>query len=452
LERVGAFPRLYDGEEPELLAELRETFYTQARSIAETVLTTARTKTFEKDVDSIAQFVRSAWCTEERLKRSNDEIPTAMVKSGINVADNLIAFDMLKQILCQPIYVKEGIRSTVISPKDTMNLKSLMRAITLDICGTSSSDIDDLILWYDEHETQVQSLVIVIPEFESAEIHAFSHLIRILSSAATLNSSLHSVSDRPVNQSKRLPFTFVLGIASFPEVVQKNVDFTALAALHISYYQLSKAKQLLDSVFRSLFFDAFKAKDQLELGTQFNKLGMKLSGPIIDWILSRFHYFTYSVSEIARSIYYALMDFYFSNPLSCLAVAKNRENVIRHLTTNHLEHIRSLPSVVAHLNQLTSDIDSSLPPVDKESSELTALRSLAIDLLSNDEVLKTHILQWLNVLERHHVQHACAVLIVHQCQSVTKISHRSLAYLYGLSLEDNLVQDEDVQLMLKLTR
>ncbi|ORZ40509.1 origin recognition complex subunit 3 N-terminus-domain-containing protein [Catenaria anguillulae PL171] len=404
------FPRLLDGHEPQFHCTLCQQLYSSDAQLASSVFLNAWDQAHAATVADLAHFVTQAWTSKHA--RPPHTIPTALVLSGVNVADSFRAFDMLTTTLCSESSSLISARTlTVTLTADSMStLRLALRTILSAFTGTPSDDIDDLTAWFTSLPAAQQppSLVLLIPAFESCDFSILSRLLPIL--ATTLAS--------------HLPLVLIFGISSLLETVARALDPQAFALLCTTSYRLVAGRDALDHALRSLFLDPSTT------------LRARLTAPVLDWMLTRFHHATQSGAETARAVKYALMDHYFGGALAGLAVGHvgDRAKVVDDMTDEQCQLLRALPTVRAWMERAAAfDEDDN----DDEGAIVTFQH--ALKLLQSDKALKSQLVIWLADLDVAITRHARAVSLVHAMQArLAKVTRRSLARLYAMSLEENL--------------
>ncbi|KNE56280.1 hypothetical protein AMAG_02106 [Allomyces macrogynus ATCC 38327] len=424
------FPPLFSGDEPPVLTSMREQAYRSSRAFLDHVLEQATQYAFQTTVDAVTQFTRDAWTGPAAASMSTTkEIPTAVILSGINVSDNLVAFDMIEKRLATD--VAHAAPVVVLASAELATIRQTLRALIGKLAGDASDDVDDLVAWFAQQSTAPSAVPILIPELESCDLAVVSHLIRIMKRMG--GDPAHSGG---------IPFVLILGLSTLPDVLARGLDHQALNAIHTTSFQLSKAKDILDYLFRHLFIDPTSLLAQSSSDGDSNgprSLGLRFAASIIEFVVSRFHYSNLSVTEIGRALRYATMDFFFANPLSFLVPLSIRQTAMDAMTPNHWDLVRAVPSIRTEVRRLASAIEADDT-------------KLALDLLTSNAVLREHVEKWLDALDAYHRRHACAVDIVLRLQAHTRISKRSLAYVYQVALDSNLMLDVQVRLMLQLFR
>lgn len=162
------------------------------------------------------------------------------------------------------------------------------------------------------------------------------------------------------------------------------------------------------------------------------------------------------VADLFGAMQYALMDFYFGNPLSVLCWESNDDDnssemavAVSALTADHVHLLRSLNSFRTHLErqfQLATE-----QPDDAAPSSALTLDDIET-LLTDDDAVKARIPGWLADLRTYQVRFNTALLCLFHLQNQSKLSRRSLRYLYSLALDRNIMADEHIKLMLLLLK
>ncbi|KAI0244818.1 Origin recognition complex subunit 3 [Massospora cicadina] len=202
-------------------------------------------------------------------------------------------------------------------------------------CGTCKAVPCDLKLlkdWYlqhraDPHQRRQEIFVVLLRDFQLMDPPTLQALVRIL--------SLY----RPA-----LPIWAILGASASPIALESLLPQDTLAGVTIRSFDLVDPHRSFVDLLENLF-----------IATNSVKLGVS----VFQLVFDTFEEFTHSITTFLNSLKYALMDHFYSNPLSvlyCEASVPSATHLgslaLRH---EHCELIRSLPSFRSHINKLLNE-------------------------------------------------------------------------------------------------
>lgn len=273
-------------------------------------------------------------------------------------------------------------------------------------------DFDALRRWYlrKKHEgTAMDSLVVIVQEAESVDPQILKDLISMVSDSLDL-----------------LPFVFLFGVSTSPRQLSQQLDQEALSRLSTERFQLESGVLSLDVLIEELFINRVRGL----------KFGFTPYAALIDDYLLR----SLSISGLFKEVKYAVMEYYYSNPLSilCERFALNGEDKdketeeikLPRLTQAHLTEIRMLPSF-RHYVETIKGTDGSR----------------VVQLLSDDRVMEEAVAGWLRDLHTYHLKYRTGfrVLCALQRRLTTGVSRKPERVLYFMGLDQALHENEFVK-------
>ncbi|KAM6973228.1 origin recognition complex subunit 3 [Aplochiton taeniatus] len=311
-----------------------------------------------KVLDSLLEFIRNSSLTFHHsadswtLRMRANEIPTAALVLGVNVPDHDMTFQSLFDLLQQSVTP----HVVSVQAKECGALKHLMQRVFKSLMGSSVS-VDDsegeeaeqsgihphqatvhcsfsnLCEWYNaktkksatgtpgkkrssavKDEQQQPPIVIIFKDLEAFNPKVLQDFILIC--------SLYI---------ERLPLMFVFGIATSPSTIQQMLPHSVSSLLCIELFQSLSCTQHLATVI-----------DKLILTPQFP---FKLSGKVLQVLVSIFLYHDFSVKNFIKGLQLALLEHFHSQSLSGLC-CKKQEALANAAQLKHkeLEMVRQLPS------------------------------------------------------------------------------------------------------------
>uniref|UniRef100_A0A6Q2YHM7 Origin recognition complex subunit 3 n=1 Tax=Esox lucius TaxID=8010 RepID=A0A6Q2YHM7_ESOLU len=137
---------------------------------------------------------------------------------------------------------------------------------------------------------------------------------------------------------EQLPLIFVFGIATAPSVIQHTLPHSVSSLLGIELFQSLSCTQHLATVI-----------DQVILTSEFP---FKLSGKVLQVLVSIFLYHDFSVRNFIKGLQLALLEHFHSQPLSVLCCRKQEAlGHISKLSHQDVERIQQLPSFMRYVEQ-----------------------------------------------------------------------------------------------------
>ncbi|CAG5076045.1 Similar to ORC3: Origin recognition complex subunit 3 (Spermophilus citellus) [Cotesia congregata] len=247
-----------------------------------------------------------------------NEIPTAILLTGINLPDH---DELFRKLALQISGITNYI--AVVQSRDSASIKSLTEDMVFQLINGSDQvpivkksqcTLRVLEAWYKEQCTDTP-LVIVIPDFESFNpiiLHDFILVLR-----------------------RTMKFVLIFGVATTLHAVHRSLPYDATSKLRVQvFYTQTQVKSL---------------SDILE-GTVFSgKTPFMLTGRAFQLLTDIFLFYDFSVDSFLQGYKLCMFQHFFGNNLTSLCCnRKTIDQAIGKLSTEDLDDIRRLPSVVKY--------------------------------------------------------------------------------------------------------
>ncbi|XP_074115013.1 origin recognition complex subunit 3 [Cotesia typhae] len=263
------------------------------------------------------------------IKKNNscdflNEIPTAILLTGINLPDH---DELFRKLALQISSITNYI--AVVQSRDSGSIKSLTEDMVFQLINGSDEvptvrknqcTLRVLEAWYKEQCTDTP-LVIVIPDFESFNPIILHDFILVLSSYR-----------------RTMKFVLIFGVATTLHAVHRSLPYDATSKLRVQvFYTQTQVKSL---------------SDILE-GTVFSgKTPFMLTGRAFQLLTDIFLFYDFSVDSFLQGYKLCMFQHFFGNNLTSLCCTRDiTDQAIGKLSTEDLDDIRSLPSVVKYVEK-----------------------------------------------------------------------------------------------------
>ncbi|KAF7201701.1 origin recognition complex subunit 3 [Nothobranchius furzeri] len=340
-----------DARSSELRFELCQDLWDQIKTETEIL----QDELNRKVLDSLLEFTKkcssirhhSDWTSQMRAS----EIPTAALILGVNVTDHDMTFQSLSELL--QTSVTPHVAS--VQAKECGALKHLMKKVLerlMDTVVAVGDDDDDeveeeteqhhrsvhcslttLCDWYSKktkksssgtpgkkrsslvvNEQQEPPVVIVFKDLEAFNPRVLQDFILVCSRYV-----------------QRLPLMFIFGIATAPSTIQHMLPHSVSSLLCIELFQSLSCSQHLTTVIEKLILT--------------HSFPFKLNGKVMQVLVGIFLYHDFSVKNFIKGLQLALLEHFYSQPLSVLCCRKEKALLnLKHLRHDDLERVRQLPS------------------------------------------------------------------------------------------------------------
>lgn len=311
--------------------------------------------------NDLVTFLKSCHGAIDKTEgRPSDEIPTAVLLTGVNTPDHRVMFSSLQSLM------KDTVTPHVVSilSKDCGRFSSLIQTVLSQLTNTKVNDQDEsfnedfenqgmissfnlksvskgtksvsmltLVKWYKDleyfrnsklqkgskkspvkHKNDSKPLIVIM--FEDLEnIQA-----RILQDFISICSSYIS----------KLPIIFVFGVATSMSAVHQLLPSSVSSLLCMEKFQAPPASQYLTHLMDKIIMTA--------------DVPFKLGPRVFHFLLDIFLYHNFSTMNFTLGFQYCMMEHFLSNSLSFLCVDYDDiEGTVHNLSRSQLVHVRQHP-------------------------------------------------------------------------------------------------------------
>ncbi|XP_064594696.1 origin recognition complex subunit 3-like [Liolophura sinensis] len=354
-----------------------------------------------------------------------NEIPTAALITGVNTPDHAVMFSNLTQMVREKVspYV------TVLRAKDCSNIKTMLTKTVGQFMNMASLDSDDedgigpgkvpcsidvLAEWYAEKQQCQHSpskkkrtsspdsapsssppLVIVLEDLESFTPQVLQDFLIICS-----------------NHLHHLPVVMVFGIATTVTAVHRLLPNAVSSLLCMEKFQAAPSTDYLTQIINQLFLT--------------DRYPFKLGAKVFQFLLDAFLFHDFSVLNFTRGFHFAMMDHFYSNPVSCLCCPLEAvDKQMKQMTHEELEEIRQTNSFMRYVE--------GQPP------------SKQADLLTDDKYTKQVVTELIQEIFKYNQNYYPMLRCIHAM--VSELPRHPLGKqireLYALNLDDDLCNMEN---------
>ncbi|KAI4905465.1 hypothetical protein NFI96_028095 [Prochilodus magdalenae] len=396
----------------------------------------------KKILDNLLDFIKKS--TSSFQSRSDDwtslmrasEIPTAALVLGVNVPDHDITFQSLSDLLQNSVTPF----AVSVQAKECAALKNLMQRVLERLMGVGVSVEEDegdasvhvpqkrvscsisvLCQWYktvakkhamkspgktssEKDFSQSPPIVVIFKDFEAFNPRVLQDFILIC--------------NRYIQE---LPLIFVFGIATSPSTIQHMLPHSVSSLLCIELFQSLSCTQHLATVV-----------DKLILTSQFP---FKLSGKVLQVLVSIFLYHDFSVRNFVKGLQLALLEHFHSQPLSVLCCKKQEALLYaQKLSHKDVEMVRQLPSFMRYVEA-------------QEPQE-------QVQLLTSDDHVKEVCKTFLKGLRKYHKNYYPILRCLHSLtSSLPKYPlGKQIRELHMSCLEKNVWETNEYESAMQLLR
>ncbi|XP_028843176.1 origin recognition complex subunit 3 isoform X2 [Denticeps clupeoides] len=370
------------------------------------------------------------------------EIPTAALVLGVNVPDHDVTFQGLSELL------QQSVTPFVVSvqAKECTALKHLMQKVLERIMGVdvplneedegqsgscsvpgnrkrARCSLSSLCEWYQMAVKKFAArspgkkcsslgkdvlpyppVVIIFKDLEAFSPRVLQDFILICS--------------RYIQQ---LPLMFIFGIATSPSTIQHMLPHSVSSLLCIELFQSLSCTQHLATVI-----------DQLVLTPKFP---FKLTGKVLQVLVSIFLYHDFSVRNFIKGLQLALVEHFHSQPLSVLCCCKKEAvDHAQQFIHQDVERVRQLPSFMRY--------------VENQDAEEQ------VKLLTNDDHVKEVCQKLIKNLRKYHKNYHPVLRCLHSLtSSLPKYPlGKQVRELHISCLEKNIWETEEYNTAMQLLR
>ncbi|KJK77760.1 hypothetical protein H634G_06727 [Metarhizium anisopliae BRIP 53293] len=311
------FVPLLNGAEQEAFVRLRQTRFEEAWAMVDLRIQAILRESNSATLDQVSAFVNDA------AAAGIDQIPSAFVVTGPNIASQGLLFEQLSETLGQ----QSASRFVRLKSSEAVTLKAALKKTIRDAMAMTG-DAEDEEMQIDEAPNGRRYL-----EYDLEALEAFikplrcEHVFVAFQDSEGFDSGLLSDlitlfhSWRP-----RIPFTLLFGIATSVELLQARLLKSACRLVYGAQFDAAQAGNILETVFKG----AVAAAD----------VPLILGGPLLQSMLDRQHEQVAGIQSFTSSLKYAYMCHFYANPLSILCSPDGDDAP----QAEHLEAARNLPS------------------------------------------------------------------------------------------------------------
>ncbi|KAI9501647.1 origin recognition complex subunit 3 N-terminus-domain-containing protein [Coemansia spiralis] len=349
------YVQLLQGKEPTESMELRKQLFESTWNPLEKHLMDTEHKVNNAGIIEVSKFVDTAYTTIElkekgQLSRPFAEIATAVTFAGVNTGDHTKLFESLQSQLTAnghyiallesqycttlPNMLKSMLEQLYTSIHARLDLEAAQGLNTGATAKSIAYDMGLLHIWWNAIEARSSTgsrIVIILQDFEGFPPMVIDDFVRIATGYC------HTV-----------PIVLVFGLATSYECIHQSLTKSSISMLNVERFNLQRSKQCIDSAIYSLFVQSTSI---LTFGAEAYKS-----------LMDQFLLYDFSITGFVKKLKYAIMDFFYSQPLSILAAMVKMESndsckhgVISEfpirLTHDQIELIRMQKSVRLFLEQ-----------------------------------------------------------------------------------------------------
>ncbi|CCE33104.1 related to origin recognition complex subunit 3 [Claviceps purpurea 20.1] len=319
-----SFVPLLNGAEGEEFVRLRRGVFGEAWGVVRGRIETIMRESNSATLEDVSRFVASS------KTDCLDQIPSAFIITGPNIASQDLLFEQLSESLPQRSSPSRFVR---LKSSETLTLKAALKKTIRDATACAEdtdrgADGDDLqientpdgrrYLDYDLEaleayvkRLQCQHVFVAFQDSEGFESGLLSDLITLF----------HSW--RP-----RIPFTLLFGIATSVDLLQARLLKSACRLIYGGQFDGVQTASILETVFKGAVASA--------------DVPLRLGAPLLRSMLERQHEQVAGIQSFISSLKYAYMCHFYANPLSVLCSPSQQD--VPPLQKEHLEALRNLPS------------------------------------------------------------------------------------------------------------
>ncbi|KAJ3011166.1 Origin recognition complex subunit 3 [Thoreauomyces humboldtii] len=436
--------QLFNGQEPREYCQLRYVLFKERWQKMQGKIDTVLARLNSEAIEHIIDFVRTPRDdagTSSRQRRT--EIPTGLVFAGINTSDHERLFaQVATKMAAETSYIAATLPSTK-CPTLKAATKSMMdqflgssdvildeEEVGLDTPLTAQApkrpqtaklpnyDLQRLLGWH-RLTGGTKTLVLIFPDFESFNMAVLHALIDIC--------SIHN---------HDTPFVLLFGVATSVDVVHQSLSREALACLQIEKFELHQSRECVNVIIQEVLV-------RLPFNESGNPTSWKLGLETFEFLVDNFQLHTLSIISFTNALKYAMMDMYFSNPLSILldyhrnASRWEQRMMIEELTDHHLLEVRMTKSFKKHIESIRERWPYE-----------------ARELLEDDEKLKQWIVDSLDKLMWYHYKYPVTLGCVRVLQDAVNSPtlRKTTTTLHLMALQGNFVEHDHTVALLTLLR
>lgn len=381
------FVPLLQGKEAAESMRLRKQLFTSTWEPVEQLLVEIEHEINNTGVKEICNFVNHSYTRVEsdekgRLERPFTEIATAVAFAGVNTGDHSKLFSLLQDML-----IDEGHHVALLESQYSLTLSSMIKfmleQVATTLCNDNESrsragglqdqsvltsskaisyDMSLLEVWWKQQKRQNQKerIVVIIQDFEGFAQMVIDDFIRIATSYCST-----------------VPIVVVLGLATSYESVHQSLTMASISMLNVERFNLQRSKECIDGAIGKLFVQ--------------NRSILSFGAEAYRSLLDQFLLHNFSISGFVNKIKFAVMDFFYANPLSVLASMLGEDQENNGSGVHSLQVVDcpiKLNADVAELIRMQRSVQNFL----EKQLETTKDREYLKRALTNDDFLQNTVL------------------------------------------------------------
>ncbi|KAK2584685.1 hypothetical protein KPH14_007025 [Odynerus spinipes] len=283
----------------------------------------ARSNMIHQVISDLQSFVSSV--KNNTIDIFDNEIPTAMLLTGVNVPDHAKLF--------QKIVLKLQTLTShvaILWSKDSNNIKNIVSDTVFQLINNSTEDdvvevkrtqcsMHALKLWYLTHCNLSDPLIIIVSDFESFSPSVLHDFILILSS-----------------YSDTIKFILLFGIATTLHIVHRSLSYDATSKLKVKVLHMQTQIKSLGDILEGTIFSS--------------DILFRLTGRAFQLLTDIFLFYDFSVDRFLQNYKLCMIQHFYGNNINSLCC--QREDIqerISTLTEEDIKDLKKLPSVVKYL-------------------------------------------------------------------------------------------------------
>ncbi|CAH0727822.1 unnamed protein product, partial [Brenthis ino] len=312
-------------------------------TVIETQLQDLHEQTYSALINDIVHYVKT-FNEGEEFDSLEGIIPSATLLTGVNQPDHI------NQFLALINKIREEITPHVamVNSQDAQTIKHVVESSVWQLIhgqdlldNSANESIDDnieqkklkknqctmktLYNWYQakymnrspkktKHAVPKNTLVIIIPDFESFNCNILQDFVMIISSYA-----------------KSLPIVLIFGVATSVSALHKSFPYHVSSKLLIKVFHSHPSHVYMNQVLENIFLSPTSS--------------FHLSGKAFELLTDVFLFYDFSVTGLIQSIKYCMIDHFYGDNTKSLCCSRNKiEDSVKNLTSDDLENIRQLLS------------------------------------------------------------------------------------------------------------
>ncbi|KAJ2572803.1 Origin recognition complex subunit 3 [Coemansia sp. RSA 1813] len=308
------YVRLLQGKEPVESMLLRKRLFNETWRPLEKQLMEIEQQSNNAGITEICDFVDTSYKQIDSKEKGQlacpfAEITTAVTFTGVNTGDHSKLFESLQTRLAERGHHVALVESQYCTTLPNM-LKSILEQMYASIHASTDEDkvtgpaanplaksiaydMGLLEIWWTvlvgkRPDTSADRIVVILQDFEG-----FSPMV--------VDDFVHIAT----RYCHTIPIVLVLGLATSYECIHQSLTKPTISMLNVERFNLQRSKQCIDAAIYNVFVQ----------GTSMLAFGAEAYKSLID----QFLLYDFSITGFVKKLKYAVMDFFYAQPLSILA-------------------------------------------------------------------------------------------------------------------------------------